>query len=188
MKKKCLRCKKILSLEFFPTQWNKKHQKYYPLPRCRECFNEIQRENYNNPRVRGYRNKYFSKGIFGWTPKIINHLGIRDTALKRDASSNIWDKKCDNLGEISLNMSSKQFKFRKFSKKNDDELYKKFVKRVIKDMKRNQKIIGIPNDIVQQSFYYKISMIERGIISKFNENIWDKKMYQMIKHYRILTI
>ena len=54
-------------------------------------------------------------------------------------------------------------------------------------MKRNQ-IIGIPNDIVQQSFYYKISMIERGIISKFNENIWDKKMYQMIKHYRILTI
>ena len=40
---------------------------------------------------------------------------------------------------------------------------KNFVKRVIKDMKRNQKIIGIPNDIVQQSFYYKISMIERTL-------------------------
>ena len=85
-------------------------------------------------------------------------------------------------------MSSKQFKFRKFSKKMMMNFIKNFVKRVIKDMKRNQKIIGIPNDIVQQSFYYKISMIERGIISKFNENIWDKKMYQMIKHYRILTI
>lgn len=167
--------------------WNEIHQKLYPKPRCKKCFRKMQRENYNNPKEKGYRKKYFSKGIYGWTPKIINHLGIRDTALKRDASTNIWDKKCDNLGEISLNMSGKLFRFRKFLKKNNDELYKKFVKRVIKDMKRNQKIIGIPNDIVQQSFYYKIAMIERGIISKINENIWDKKMYQMIKHYRILT-
>ena len=80
MKKKCLRCKKFLVQNFFQLS-GIKHQ-LLPLPRCRECFNEIQRENYNNPRVRGYRNKYFSKGILDG-PKIINHLGIRDTALKK---------------------------------------------------------------------------------------------------------
>ena len=172
----------MLNIKLFPMHWNEKHQKYYPKPRCRKCFNAMQKDNYNNSDFKRYRDKYFSKGFYGWTIFKERYLRRKDDQIKRYSIRNIWESKADNLTEVFNMMGNKQVLFKKPLKNRDHINFKKLVKRVIKDMSRNQKIKGIPDDIIQQTFYYKIANMDRIYNYKNNLNDWDKKIYDISRH------
>ena len=182
-KKKCIKCKKLLDIKFFSSQWNKRNQKYDLHPRCRPCFRMHIQETYNDPGNIKIRNKYLYKGYYGWNIYWERYMCMKDGEYRLEASRVVWTKKIENITEISRVMVDKLFKYRK-KIIPENLIYKRFQKRVLKELSKHRKFSGIPYDVVQQVIYYKLMTSEGKEYHEINLSSWDKKMHEMTKHTR----
>jgi hypothetical protein len=187
--KKCQGCKKKLNDILFPEQWNKKHQKYYKLSLCRPCFRKMRRETYNDEGIKKSRDKYWSKGYYGWNNGWEKYMSQKDTEYFRELERTEWVLKVENLNEVSRLISDKFFQFRKFDKNKEKKIEKNLFARVIKERNRTRKYKKNenPKDIVSEVFLYQINMLCRQLFFRSYESEWSKKIYNLIKHHRIVN-
>ena len=181
MQKKCIICLKTLSIESFPKQWDQKIQKYYTRDRCIKCWQIRQKEYFKNPAYKKTREKYWSQGFYGWNIKLEEAICRRDNRLKNEALLNIWEKKCDNLSEISSVLSN-IFNRKKFlPRETEQQLYLKLVERVKKNMfiRLSRKITEL--DLITETIYSRISATQRMLMQRYSRNIWKKKVYYIEK-------
>lgn len=178
MKKKCKVCKRLLDIKRYGKQWNKKQQHYYITPACRECIAKRQNKYRKLPHHIQRWTKYIDKGFYGWNIKLERELSRTNHRLQSLEFRNEWEKKCDNLGEISKR-DKKDFKKRisKFLTLKEKE--KKIIKTEINRLKsRNTKLTTFR--VISEMIYGGPIQAQTTIFTRLNQSTWARKIDKLV--------
>jgi len=179
MKKKCKICKKLLNLKKnYGRQFNKKTQKFYITPACKECIAKRQRRYQKMPNNIATREKFSAKGFYGWNIKLERELTRTNHRLQSLEFRSDWEKKCDNLGEISKRDQKYLYK-RTSNFLTQKEKDKKIINTEINRLKyRNSKISE--SKIITELFFGRPLMAETLIYTKEYQSIWQQRVDKLV--------
>ena len=181
MIKKCKVCGQIKDIKFFGYQFNKKQQKHYITPACKQCISERQRRYRKMPHHIKTREKYNSKGFYGWNIKLERELTRTNHRIQSLEFRNDWEKKCDNLGEISRRDNT-IFQKRVSNYLTPKQKDAKIINTEINRLKsRNAKITSLK--IITELFYSGPLQSQTTIHSRIKQTIWDRKIDKLIDQF-----
>lgn len=129
------------------------------------------------------REKFAAKGFYGWNIKLERELTRTNHRLQSLEFRSDWEKKCDNLGEISKR-DQKYLYIRTSNFLTQKEKAKKIINTEINRLKyRNSKISEFK--IITELFFGRPLMAERLIHTREYQSIWEHRVDKLaLNHSR----